>query len=285
MKSEMSFMENLDVTKFIKLMNYAYSGFYFCRKKSECFGVNVHDGSPSGACFRDSPHRCGKDALAHQCYNSRWKPDVQVLITHWRKIMISNVSQIAFYVDPLQKRLIHLGSGNFDMKNMKSTYRNYSLLSLITCGTKAIPSFANVSHIDKEDSSEHLRVSCGLRINRTNDVAFNTEREDRRYKYANCLLNSIGAGIPTTCGYYLCLNDGINGGNSGGICHDDYFGYLLLIGIGCAIRLGHKHYHYFHAHAFEHNTTVPYVMLNGHINFKDNHVNMVAWGEGNEDSN
>ena len=44
MKSVMSFMENLDVTKFIKLMNYAYSGFHFCRKKSECFGVNVHDG-------------------------------------------------------------------------------------------------------------------------------------------------------------------------------------------------------------------------------------------------
>ena len=155
---------------------------------------------------------------------------------------------------------------------------------MITCGTKSIPSFANQNHIDKEDKNSELEDQCRLRINREEDVVIGSTKELKRHSYANRLLDTVGAGVHTTCGYYLCLDDMINGGNGGRVSHNDYFGYFLMSGLGCCVRLRHKHYHQFHAYDFDHNTAVPYVIMNGLVTFKDTHVNMFAWGEENEET-
>ena len=57
-----------------------------------------------------------------------------------------------------------------------------------------------------------------------------------------------------------------------------------MSGLGCCIRIRHKHYHQFHGYAFDHNTAVPYVLMNGLVTFDATHVNMIAWGEGNEET-
>ena len=43
-KHNMAFIDDMNVTTFISLLNHTYGSFHFNRKKTDCLGMNVYDG-------------------------------------------------------------------------------------------------------------------------------------------------------------------------------------------------------------------------------------------------
>ena len=97
------------------------------------------------------------------------------------------------------------------------------------------------------------------------------EHEIERYGYSlNCIEN-IGLGMSTTCAYYLHKDDVDDDEN-------EFVQYFIESGLGCAVRLRSKYYSHFHGYAFNHQTSVPIVIKNGYVLFKNTGFNMIAWG-------
>ena len=80
--------------------------------------------------------------------------------------------------------------------------------------------------------------------------------------------------MPTTCAYYLLKETET-------LDDDNFVGYFIEAGLGCAIRLRSEYYSHFHAHAFNHFTAIPYVMKDDTISFRNNGYNLIAWGPSN----
>ena len=47
-----------------------------------------------------------------------------------------------------------------------------------------------------------------------------------------------------------------------------------------AVRIHSNYYHHFHAYCFPHYTTLPIIVKDGRVYYRDKGVNVLAWGAG-----
>ena len=144
---------------------------------------------------------------------------------------------------------------------------------MITAGHNLIPGFCNMNHTDLKDQRKDMKDACLSRINFENiDATKLPWYMKNNYDYALRVLRFIGLGMPTTCGYYLHMENDET-------CDEHMFnGYFIESGLGCAIRLRSGYYSHFHGYAFDHLTSVPFVIHCDQVCFKDTGFNMMAWG-------
>ena len=67
-------------------------------------------------------------------------------------------------LDPLQKRLLDIGSGLWDQSSVNRNYRGHASISLCTAGDDSIPGFCNTNHQDKKDWHKEMTDTCKARI-------------------------------------------------------------------------------------------------------------------------
>ena len=215
----------------------------------------------------DTPHRCQTDALDHQYYSKDWDPTLLPLVTKHRNQLIDCATRITYFVDPMHRRLLDLATGAFDRGETNREYRGYARISIMTLD------FANTNHADDDNKNKFLATVCDLRMKRS-CVVTPTQHERNRLIYAQKQVQHFGLGMPTTCGYYLYVD------SNSMFSADNFFQYFVMSGLGCAIKLHSNYYHHFHAYVFDHQTSVPLVIKDGCVFFKDTGIGMFVWGPG-----
>ena len=301
-KDKMECFKNIDSGKFVTLANFSFPNFHFGRSCSPGFGLNIYNGHPNGQCIRSHVYMHAKDALDHQYYRQEWKVSFLPFINSCLKILVTEAVQTAHYIDPLNKRLLDIATLIYFDKKVRSNrdYRVYGGLELLTLGTPKVSSFCNCNHTDGEDINPNLKNPC-LKQLRKPTIKLKGSHEKKRRRYAETLVNDMGIGVPTTCGYYLHVGPWTNPDtfkpkkkrkldalyescNLHYLDDDCYISCFMMSGLGCAVRIRSHYYHHFHAYAFLHHTCVPYVLSQGMIYISNVPFNMIAWGDSDEDT-
>ena len=235
--------------------------------------IIFYQGKVNGQAYKDTPHRCGHSCQEHEFYDQRWNQSLAPLVSKLRNTLVTATSQLGLQLDPLQKRLLDIGSGAWDYCTINRSYRGYATMSLMTAGNEDIPGFCNMNHKDLRDKYEDIGCACKARILHNKVIPRNMYEESRK-RYSLHVLSHIGLGMPTICGYYLHSE-------RKSFKQDMFHGYFMMPGLGCAVKLCSFYYNYFHGYAFDHFTSVPYVLIDGDVHFKQTDVNMIAWGPSN----
>ena len=308
MKSPMKSFDQIDSSKLITILNYSFPDFHFGRNRTPGLGINIYNGHPSGQNFRNHPYRCGKESLSHQYYRQEWNVSLLPHVNSCLKILVTEAVQASQYIDPLNKRLLDIATMTYFDPQVHSNrrYRAYGGLELVTLGTRYIPAFCNCSHSDLQDVNNDLKDPC-LKCLNNQSVRLCHPHEIHRWNYAKMIVKEIGVGVPTTCGYYLhkgywkdpkdykkdmdrkrkrspCDEIPNKRAKFSDLLDDYLIAFFIMDGLGCGVRLRSNHYHLFHAYAFDHHTSVPYVLRDGVVEFKDVPFNLIAWGDSDEDT-
>ena len=176
-------------------------------------------------------------------------------------------------------------------------YRSFGGLELVTLGTKDIPGYANWEHDDPKDINPELQQPCLTMLN-NNLFVIKGDDEEKRLRYAKMVVQHVGVGMPTTCGYFLHMSqwckvtaqtkkrkrelNEVSDDVNLKCFEDELVAFFLMQGLGCGVRLRSHMYHQFHGYAFQHNTCVPYVLKDGYVHFRNTPYNLIAWGDSDE---
>ncbi len=280
-KDEMKVCSRIDMAEYIRAFRYTYSVFHASRDRTHGDGLNVYDGRVGGQGWGNTVHRCGRDCLQHEFYSKDWESSMMPFVSKMRNVMVHETTVVTKWIDYLALRLLDIGTSSFDLLNDLG-HRGHATMSLSTMGTPKICAFCNWRHSDLNDRSEELTEATKKRLTyepMLNDPGYKDRKREQpkgdhevqRFNYSMRFINSVGIGMPTTCGYYLHKEDGVND-------DDEFVQYFIESGLGCAVRLNSFYYSHFYGYAFDHQTSVPLVIRKGLVKFENTGMNMIAWG-------
>ena len=199
------------------------------------------------------------------------------LLSKYVNILTTEALQQSVSIDPLHKHLLDIGTLQFltEMSTNK-LQRGYSRISILTMGDIKNIGFANGSHIDCGDYCDVTTQTCRelLLKDRSCILSSPITRCNDRLNYAKTMIDTVGIGVPTTCGHCIYFD------KNSQFVEDDVKAYFCCNDLGISMKLQSNMYHHFHAYAFSHQTSVPIVVKNHKVYYTDTGVNAVAWGNG-----
>ena len=148
--------------------------------------------------------------------------------------------------------------------------RGYSRISILTLD------FANGSHLDCGDYHDVTTNTCSNIIEKYASCGLNSEsnKKKARLQYARTMINTVGIGVPTTCGHCIYIDEKSKFGE------DDVMAYFCCNDLGISMQLQSNMYHHFHAYGFSHQTSVPIVVKDKKVYYANTGVHTLAWGNG-----
>ena len=232
----------------------------------------IFKGQPNGSCYVTTPYRYKNDALDYNYYSQTWNYTGMPLLSKYVNILTTEALQQAGYIDPLHKHLLDIGTLQYYVPEMPTNklQRGYSRISILTLD------FANGSHTDCGDYHDVTTNTCSNIIEKYASCGLNSEsnKKKARLQYARTMINTVGIGVPTTCGHCIYIDE------KSKFAEDDVMAYFCCNDLGISMQLQSNMYHHFHAYGFSHQTSVPIVVKDKKVYYANTGVHTLAWGNG-----
>ena len=229
-------------------------------------------GKPNGSCYVTTPYRYKTEALDYNYYSQSWNFTGMPLLSKYVNILTTEALQQAGSIDPLQKRLLDVGTLQYYVPEMPTNklQRGYSRISILTLD------FANGTHVDCGDHHKSTTETCSTIIDDYASCGLNSEsnKKKARLQYARNMISTVGIGVPTTCGHCIFI------GENSIFAEDDVMAYFCCNDLGISMQLQSNMYHHFHGYGFSHQTSVPIVVKDKKVYYTNTGVHTLAWGNG-----
>ena len=146
-----------------KVLEYTFGTYHAPRDRTVGIGLNVYDGKAGRQAGGSTVHRHGKDCFMHEYYSQTWNHSLMPMVATWRNHMVTKTSQVTRFLNPLQLRLLDIGSGLYD--TFIRTHHEQAKMSLMTGGyIKRICGFCNGAHMDLNDKCNDTKDSFLCRL-------------------------------------------------------------------------------------------------------------------------
>ena len=118
-------------------------------------GINAYFGQPSQSSIVNSPFRHMNDFYKYPYYSKDWNISGYPLLHYHINTLTASAVKEARFIDPLQQRLLDIGSGYYDLESKRTqSFRAYSRISIMTLGMaigNCAMGYGNGVHVDDND--------------------------------------------------------------------------------------------------------------------------------------
>ena len=228
------------------------------RQICKTVGLNVYSGLRSnGRRVHPSPITGPSLLTSSQYFRETWDMTLMPVIQKVVNNLTKHAADHGVKCDRKMNNLLFALNTGY-----RSRMRRHCRVSIITCGSNKSIGFGCTNHVDKQDKcSQELQE-------KVHEVTLSTKKT-RNFK---TVMELIGVGVPTTCGYKLIVDKEMDVGEKYVVA------YFIMSGFGCCVRIHSELYHFFYGYTFSHSTAIPVVVDGDEVLYYDAGVNVFAWG-------